>query len=231
MTTELASSRQATSRNYPWIALANTTAAIFMATVDGSIVLIAMPAIFRGIQLDPLAPGNIGYLLWMIMGYRLVGSVFVVMLGRLGDMFGRVRIYNAGFAVFTVASILLSLTPFTGSQGALWLIGFRVVQGVGGALLLANSTAILTDAFPATQRGMAMGINITEIFVQLLRTLGVRNVRDFIVQPMPDPMVQQQVLLAKPREQPPHPRGAVDLQGVDEFQGVLVVNGEHERRG
>ncbi len=118
-----------------------------------------MPAIFRGIHLDPLAPGNIAYLLWMIMGYRLVQAVLVVTLGRLGDMFGRVRIYNAGFVVFTIASILLSFDPFEGGHGALWLIGWRVLQAVGGSMLMANSAAILTDAFPADQRGFALGIN------------------------------------------------------------------------
>jgi EmrB/QacA subfamily drug resistance transporter len=145
---------------YKWTALSNTTLGVFMAALDSSIVLISLPAIFRGINLDPLEPGNVSYLLWMLMGYLVVTAVLVVTFGRLGDMYGRVRMYNAGFLIFTLASILLSLTPFTGSQGALWLIGFRVVQGVGGALLLANSTAILTDAFPATQRGMAMGINM-----------------------------------------------------------------------
>jgi MFS family permease len=147
------------SENYKWVALANTTAATFMAVLDGSIVLIAMPAIFRGIQLDPLAPGNIAYLLWMIMGYRLVQAVFVVGLGRLGDMFGRVRIYNAGFAVFTFASILLSFDPFLGATAALWLIGWRFLQAIGGSMLMANSAAILTDAFPEDQRGFALGIN------------------------------------------------------------------------
>jgi len=141
------------------VALSNTTAAVFMSALDGSIVLIALPAIFRGIHLDPLAPGSISYLLWMIMGYRLVQAVLVVTLGRLGDMFGRVRIYNAGFAVFTVASILLSFDPFDGGHGALWLIGWRVVQAVGGSMLTANSVAILTDAFPADRRGFALGIN------------------------------------------------------------------------
>jgi MFS family permease len=144
---------------YKWVALANTTAATFMAVLDGSIVIIAMPAIFRGIHLDPLAPGNIAYLLWMIMGYRLVQAVFVVSLGRLGDMFGRVRIYNAGFAVFTVASVLLSIDPFLGGTAAMWLIGWRFVQALGGSMLMANSAAILTDAFPENQRGFALGIN------------------------------------------------------------------------
>jgi MFS family permease len=144
---------------YAWIALANTTAAIFMAALDGSIVIIALPAIFRGINLDPLSPGNISYLLWMIMGYRLVQAVLVVNLGRLGDMFGRVRMYNQGFVVFTIASVLLSFDPFHGTHGALWLIGWRFLQAIGGSMLMANSAAILTDAFPAERRGFALGTN------------------------------------------------------------------------
>ena len=130
-----------------------------MSALDGSIVIIALPAIFRGINLDPLSAGNISYLLWMIMGYRLVQAVLVVTLGRLGDMYGRVRIYNAGFVVFTFASILLSFDPFEGAHGALWLIGWRVLQAIGGSMLTANSAAILTDAFPADRRGFALGIN------------------------------------------------------------------------
>ena len=130
-----------------------------MATIDASIVIIAMPAIFRGIGLNPLTPGNVTFLLWMILGYLLVQSVLVVTLGRLGDMFGRVRIYNMGFVVFTLASIALSLDPLTGSGGALWLIGWRFVQAFGGAMLMANAAAILTDAFPANKRGMALGVN------------------------------------------------------------------------
>ncbi|MCU1504343.1 MAG: putative transrane efflux pump (multidrug resistance related protein) [Ilumatobacteraceae bacterium] len=145
---------------YKWTALSNTTLGMFMASLDSSIVLISLPAIFRGIHLDPLPPSNIGYLLWMLMGYLVVTAVLVVTFGRLGDIFGRVRMYNAGFLVFTLASIALSLTPGHGGAAAMWLIGFRVVQGVGGALLMANSTAILTDAFRAEERGMAMGINM-----------------------------------------------------------------------
>jgi MFS family permease len=145
---------------YKWTALSNTTLGIFMAALDASIVLISLPAIFRGIKLDPLQPANISYLLWMLMGYLVVTAVLVVTFGRLGDIFGRVRMYNAGFAVFSGASLALSLCPFVGSSGALWLIGWRVIQGVGGALLMANSTAILTDAFPVEERGMAMGINM-----------------------------------------------------------------------
>lgn len=145
---------------YRWTALSNTTLGMFMASLDSSIVLISLPAIFRGIDLDPLQPSNIGYLLWMLMGYLVVTAVLVVTFGRLGDMYGRVRMYNAGFLVFTLASIALSLTPGQGGPAAMWLIGFRVVQGIGGALLMANSTAILTDVFPADERGMAMGINM-----------------------------------------------------------------------
>jgi MFS family permease len=157
---------------YKWVALTNTTLSMSMATIDASIVIIAMPAIFRGIHLNPLTPGNISYLLWMIMGYLLVQSVLVVTLGRLGDMFGRVKIYNLGFVVFTLASIALSFDPLSGGGGALWLIGWRVVQAFGGAMLMSNATAILTDAFPAHQRGMALGINqiagISGQFVGLL---------------------------------------------------------------
>jgi MFS family permease len=156
---QVTSSPAGTDDRYRWVALANTTAAMFMASLDGSIVIIALPAIFRGIHLDPLAPGNIAYLLWMIMGYRLVQAVLVVTLGRLGDMFGRVKIYNAGFVVFTIASILLSFDPFDGGHGALWLIGWRVLQAIGGSMLMANSAAILTDAFPAEKRGFALGTN------------------------------------------------------------------------
>ncbi|HEU0165165.1 MAG TPA: MFS transporter [Thermomicrobiales bacterium] len=145
--------------SYKWVALANTTAAVFMSALDGSIVIISLPAIFRGIHLDPLATGSVSYLLWMIMGYRLVQAVLVVTVGRLGDIFGRVRIYNSGFLVFTIASVLLSFDPFDGGHGALWLIGWRILQALGGSMLTANSAAILTDAFPSEQRGFALGIN------------------------------------------------------------------------
>jgi MFS family permease len=148
-----------TSDSYRWVALTNTTAAVFMSALDGSIVIISLPAIFRGIHLDPLAPANIAYLLWMIMGYRLVQSVLVVTLGRLGDMYGRVRVYNLGFTVFTVASILLSFDPLTGGAAARWLIGWRLLQAIGGSMLTANSAAILTDAFPPDRRGFALGFN------------------------------------------------------------------------
>ncbi|TWE13384.1 MFS transporter [Rudaeicoccus suwonensis] len=144
---------------YKWVALSNTTLGVLMATINSSIVIISLPAIFRGIKLDPLGAGNISYLLWTLMGFLVVSAVLVVALGRLGDMYGRVKIYNLGFVVFTVASVLLSLDPFSGGGGAMWIILGRIIQGVGGAMLMANSAAILTDAFPATERGMALGIN------------------------------------------------------------------------
>jgi MFS family permease len=145
--------------HYKWVALSNTTLGMLAATVNASIVIIALPAIFRGIKLDPLQASNISYLLWMLMGYLVVSAVLVVTLGRLGDIYGRVKMYNAGFAIFGLGALALPFDPFSGPSGALWLIGFRVIQAVGGAMLMANSPAILTDAFPSNQRGTAMGIN------------------------------------------------------------------------
>ena len=145
--------------HYKWIALSNTTLGVLLVTVNQSIVLIALPDIFRGIGLNPLSPGNTSYLLWMFMGFLVVSAVLVVSFGRLGDMFGRVRMYNLGFAIFSVASIFLTVTWMHGTQAALWLIIWRVVQGIGGAFLFANSAAILTDAFPTNQRGTALGMN------------------------------------------------------------------------
>ena len=145
---------------YKWVALSNTTLGILMATINANIVLIALPAIFNGIGINPLAPGETNYLLWMLLGYMVVTATLLVTFGRISDMFGRVRLYNLGFAIFTVASILLFLTPGKGNTAALELIIFRMIQAVGGSFLQANSTAILTDAFPVRQRGTAMGINL-----------------------------------------------------------------------
>ena len=143
--------------NYRWVALFISTLGMLMATIDGSIVLIALPDIFRGVGINPLQPGNTFYLLWMILGFLVTTSVLVVTLGRLGDMYGRVRMYNLGFAVFTFFSLLLSVTWMTGHVAAIWLITMRIFQAVGAAMLMANSAAILTDAFPAEKRGMALG--------------------------------------------------------------------------
>jgi MFS family permease len=151
-------STQKTER-YKWVVLSNTTLGVLMATIDISIMLIALPDIFRGIDIDPLAPGNSFYLLWMILSFMVVTSVLVVSLGRLGDMYGRVKMYNRGFVVYTFFSLLLTVTWLTGTAAAMWLVVMRVFQGVGAAMLMANSAAILTDAFPEHQRGMAIGIN------------------------------------------------------------------------
>ncbi len=144
---------------YKWVALSNTTLGSLMSMIDITIMLIALPDIFRGIHINPLLPRNSFYLLWMILSFMVVTSVLVVSLGRLGDMYGRVRIYNLGFAVYTAFSLALSVTWMSGTAAALWLVVMRVFQGVGAAMLIANSSAILTDAFPENQRGMALGIN------------------------------------------------------------------------
>ena len=145
--------------HYKWIALSNTTLGVLIATINASILLISLPDIFKGIDINPLLPSNTNYLLWLILGFLVVTAVLVVSLGRLGDIYGRAKTYNLGFAVFTFFSIMLSITWMKGSDGALWLIVMRALQGVGGAMLFANSSAIITDAFPANQRGMALGIN------------------------------------------------------------------------
>ena len=171
-TEALAARGAASSDRYKWIALSNVTLGVLLATLDGSITLIAMPDIFRGIHLDPLVPANSFYLLWMILGFLVVTSVLIVSLGRLGDMYGRVKMYNLGFVIYTLASLLLTVDWMNGRAGATYLIGFRIVQGVGAAFLLANAAAIITDAFPANQRGMALGINnivgVSGMFVGLV---------------------------------------------------------------
>jgi MFS family permease len=145
---------------HKWMVLSNTTLGMLAAAINSSILLISLPAVFRGIGLKALDPGNINYLLWAIIGYMIATAVLVVSFGRLGDQFGRARMYNLGFAIFTVASIALSLLPGSGDAAAIYLIVVRIVQGVGGALIMANATAILTDAFPPHQRGLALGINV-----------------------------------------------------------------------
>ncbi len=145
--------------HYKWVVLSNTTLGVLMASIDASIVLISLPAIFKGIHINPLAPGETNYFLWILLGYMMVTATLLVTFGRISDMYGRVRFYNIGFAIFAVGSILLWLTPGTGNVGALELILFRFVQGIGAAFLFANSAAIITDAFPAHQRGLALGIN------------------------------------------------------------------------
>ena len=147
--------------HYKWVALSNTTIGTLMAGIDGTIVLISLPAIFRGLSINPLT--SFQYLLWILFGYSLVTSVLLVSFGRISDMFGRVRLFNLGFVIFTVGSLLCAITPNTGDAGAIELIVFRIVQGIGGAFLFANSAAILTDAFPPEERGKALGINMTAV--------------------------------------------------------------------
>ena len=154
-----AEARPAVGSRYKWIALSNTTLGVLMVTINSSIVLIALPNIFRGIGINPLQPGNTTILLWMMMGFMVVTAVLVVSFGRLGDMFGRVRMFNMGFAIFSLFSILLSVSWMQGTAAGWYLIIMRILQGIGGAMLFANSSAILTDAFPANQRGMALGLN------------------------------------------------------------------------
>src|SRR5579872_4009871 len=154
----VARARSAVGGGYKWVALSNTVLATLNVTIDTTIVLIGLPAIFRGVRIDPLAPANTKYMLWMILGFTIVTAVFVVSLGRLGDIYGRVRVYNLGFVVFTFFSILLSITWLHGTAAAQWLDGLRIGQGLGGAMLLGNAGAIVTDAFPVTQRGMALGM-------------------------------------------------------------------------
>ena len=156
---ESVSGKHSQSKNYKWFVLINTTLAMLLATLDASIVLIALPNIFRGIGVDPLKASNSFFLLWMILGFMVVSAVLVVSFGRLGDMFGRVKMFNLGFIIFTTFSLLLSITWMHGSAAATWLIVMRIFQGVGAAFLVANSAAILTDAFPEHQRGMALGVN------------------------------------------------------------------------
>jgi len=144
---------------YKWVALSNTTLGTLMGSTNGTIILISLPAIFNGIGIDPLSNGSFQYLLWILFGYNIAVSTLLVTFGRLSDMYGRVRLYNLGFAIFSTGSVLLFITPSTGNAGALELIIFRFVQGVGASFLFANSAAILTDAFPPQERGKALGLN------------------------------------------------------------------------
>ena len=145
--------------HYKWIALSNTTLGVLMASLNSNIILISLPAIFRGMKVNPMSPGGVSYMLWMLMGFTVVTATLLVSFGRISDIFGRVRLYNLGFAIFTGSSILLYFTPGIGSTGIMIMIIFRLLQGVGAGFLFSNSTAILTDAFSSKERGMAMGLN------------------------------------------------------------------------
>ena len=167
---------------YKWTVLTNTTMGVILASADINILIIALPAIFRGINVDPMAPGAFEYLLWIIFGYDVVTATLLVTFGRVSDMVGRVRMYNLGFAVYTAGSIMLYLVPDSGLRGALEILVFRLVQGVGGALIFANSAAIIVDAFPPAERGKALGANQAAILVGSLLGLvlgGVLAVYDW----------------------------------------------------
>ncbi len=214
---------------YKWIALSNTTLGVFMATVDSSIMLIALPDIFKGIKLNPLLPGNSFYLLWMILSFLVITSVLVVSLGRLGDLYGRVRMYNLGFAVYTFFSLLLTVTWMSGAAAAQYIVIMRVFQGVGAAFLLANSSAILTDAFPENQRGMALGINqvfaISGSFIGLILggVLGPIQWRLIFLVSVPVGLFGTVWAYLKLREVPRHAKAKIDWLGNITFAVGLVV--------
>jgi MFS family permease len=213
---------------YKWVALSNTTLGVLMATIDASIMLIALPDIFRGIHIDPLLPGNSFYLLWMILSFLVVSSVLVVSLGRLGDMYGRVKMYNLGFAVYTFFSLLLTVTWMSGAAAAWWLVIMRIFQGVGAAFLIANSSAILTDAFPENQRGMALGINqvagISGSFIGLVLggVLAPINWRLIFLVSVPIGLFGTVWAYLKLREVPHRRRGSIDWAGNVTFALGLI---------
>lgn len=144
---------------YKWVALSNTTIGVFLATINQTILLISLPAVFKGIQLNPFDPANFQYLLWILLGFNIITATLLLTFGRLSDMFGRVRLFNLGFGVFTTGSILLYFTPGTGAAAAQYMVFGRIVQGIGAAFLFSNSAAIITDAFHSKERGTALGIN------------------------------------------------------------------------
>jgi MFS family permease len=214
---------------YKWVVLTNTTLGMMMATIDTSIMLIALPDVFKGIGIDPLKPGNSFYLLWMILGFMVVTSVLVVSLGRLGDMYGRVRMYNLGFAVYTFFSLVLGVTWMHGTTAAIWLVVMRLFQGVGAAFLIANSSAILTDAFPPGQRGMALGINqitgIAGVFIGLVLggVLGPINWHLIFYVSVPAGLFCTVWAYTKLREVPRHRRSRIDWTGNITFSLGLVL--------
>ena len=214
---------------YKWIALSNTTLGMFLATIDSSIMLIAMPNVFKGIKLNPLLPGNSFYLLWMILSFLVVTSVLVVSLGRLGDIYGRVRMYNLGFAIYTFFSLLLTITWMSGIAAAQYIVIMRVFQGVGAAFLFANSAAILTDAFPEHQRGMALGINqvfgISGSFIGLVLggILGPIEWRLIFLVSVPVGLFGTVWAYLKLREVPRHTKAKVDWWGNLTFAVGLIV--------
>ncbi len=213
---------------YKWIALSNTTIAMFMAAVNGSIILISLPAIFKGININPLT--SFQYLLWILMGYGIVTATLLLSFGRLSDIYGRVRLYNIGFAIFTAGSILLFLTPGSGDTGAIELIVFRIIQAIGAAFIFSNSAAILTDAFPPDERGKALGLNqvaaLSGQFIGLLigGILAVFNWRYVFLISVPFGVIGTIWAFLKLRE-PAYPTRSqkIDIWGNLSFIGGLTI--------
>jgi MFS family permease len=144
---------------YKWTVLSNTTMGALLASLDGTILLIALPVVLRGVGVNPFLPASFPILIWLLLGYGVVTATLLVTVGRLSDMFGRARMYNMGFAIFSTGSVFLFLDPWSGAAGAWALVGFRLIQALGASFLFANSSALLADAFPAAERGKAIGIN------------------------------------------------------------------------
>ncbi len=145
---------------YKWTVLTNTMFGAIMSSLNMNILMISLPTIFRGLGIDPFAAGEFTVLLWVLMGYSIVLATILVTFGRISDIYGRTKMYTFGYVIFTIASILLSIIPDnSGNIGAYLLIGFRMIQAVGGGFLMVNSAALLTDAFPYNERGKALGLN------------------------------------------------------------------------
>ena len=212
-----------------WVALSNTTIGVLMATINMSILIIALPAIFTGIHLDPLKSNSFVYLLWILMGYMIVTAVLLVTIGRLSDIFGRVKLFNLGFLIFTIGSILLYLTPGKGDTGALELIFFRIVQAVGGSFIFANSYAIITDNFKKEERGFALGINAIaatagmSIGIVVGGILATINWRYIFLVSVPVGILGTVWSYLKLKETSPKIKQKLDIPGNITFAGGLII--------
>src|ERR1700761_6690074 len=214
---------------YKWMALFISTLGMLMAAIDSTITLIALPDIFRGIHIDPIDPGNSFFLLWMLLGFSVTTAAATTTFGRLGDIYGRVRIYNLGFALFTVFSLLLTVTWMSGRAAAVFLIVLRIFQAAGAAMLISNSAAILTDAFPERQRGMAMGINQAASFggsfigLALGGILAPVNWRLVFLVSWPICLFATVLGYLKLRELSPRQHAAIDWPGNITFAAGLIL--------
>lgn len=143
---------------YKWTALSIILISSLMSSINMSITLIALPAIFNGVQINPM--NSFQYLLWILMVFGLVNATLLLSFGRLSDIYGRAKFFKLGFLIFTIGSVLLYLTPSTGDAGAIEIIIFRIIQAVGSAFTMANGSAIIADSFHHSERGKALGINM-----------------------------------------------------------------------